>query len=61
MTYMDGGNTGSEGTPTRMWVVESRQERRPNNWQQEIDGLFQTIFRVVGFCARQNQSTPLIQ
>lgn len=41
MTYMDGGNTGNEG----------------NNWQQEIEGLFQTIFRVENLCARQNQSS----
>ena len=30
MTYMDGGNAGNAG----------------NNWQWEIEGLFQTIFRL---------------
>jgi len=38
MTYMDGGNTGNEG----------------NNWQQEIEGLFQTIFRVEDFLRLSN-------
>jgi hypothetical protein len=40
MTYMDGGNTGNEG----------------NNWQQDIEGLFQTIFCVENLCGCQNQS-----
>ncbi len=44
MTYTDGGNTGNEG----------------NNWQQDVEGLFQTIFRVENLCACQNQSSLTI-
>lgn len=45
MTYTDGGNTGNEG----------------NNWQQEVEGLTQTIFRIENICASLDQSTLIVK